>query len=132
MDAARLWSVTFRLGQQVVANAAPDLRALGLDPKELFVLAAIEDQPYPAAIAADLLMPKATVAAHLKKLQAEGYVDREIDPGDLRRHRLRLTAKGQQVTAEGMALVTAEFGERLGRLTGPQQEEFAKLVAKLV
>jgi MarR family transcriptional regulator, temperature-dependent positive regulator of motility len=32
-----------------------------------------------------------------KKLEADGFVRREIDPKDLRRHRLIVTSKGRKV-----------------------------------
>ena len=48
--------------------------------KELFLLAEIDEHPYPAELAAALSMPKATVTLYLKRLEAAGFVQREIDP----------------------------------------------------
>ena len=79
--------------------------------------------PYPAELATTLNMPKATVTVYLKRLEAAGFVRREIDPADLRRHRLLLTATGRKAAAGGMSAVSEEFTKRLGRLTAAQQKE---------
>jgi DNA-binding MarR family transcriptional regulator len=42
----------------------------------------------------DQQAPKATVTVYLKRLEAAGFVRREIDPSDRRRHRLLLTPPG--------------------------------------
>jgi len=39
----------------------------------------------------DQQAPKATVTVYLKRLEAAGFVRREIEPSDRRRHRLLLT-----------------------------------------
>ena len=57
---------------------------------------------------------------------------REIDPNDLRRHRLLLTAAGRKVAADGLALLSAEFNKRLGRLTVAQQKELKGLLERIV
>ena len=80
----------------VIACVEAGICALGLESKELFLLAEIDEHPYPAELAATLSMPKATVTVYLKRLEAAGFVRREIDPTDLRRHRLLLTPTGRQ------------------------------------
>jgi MarR family transcriptional regulator, temperature-dependent positive regulator of motility len=69
---------------------------------------------------------------YLKRLEAAGFVRREIDPADLRRHRLLLTPAGRQVAADGLALLSAEFDKRLGRLTVAQQKELKGLLERIV
>jgi len=56
-------------------------------------------------------MPKATVTVYLKRLEAAGFVRREIDPSDLRRHRLLLTATGRK----------SRHGRHVGGVRGVQQ-----------
>ena len=116
----------------VIACAEADICALGLESKELFLLAEIDEHPYPAELAATLSMPKATVTVYLKRLEAAGFVRREIDPADLRRHRLLLTPAGRQVAADGLALLSGEFDKRLGRLTAAQQKELKHLLEKIL
>ncbi|OBG32029.1 MarR family transcriptional regulator [Mycobacterium sp. E3198] len=132
VDAAKIWSLNYRVLVSVIACAEADISALGLESKELFLLAEIDEHPYPAELAATLSMPKATVTVYLKRLEAAGFVRREIDPGDLRRHRLLLTPAGRKAAADGLALLSAEFDKRLGRLTAGQQKELKGLLERIV
>jgi DNA-binding MarR family transcriptional regulator len=132
VDAAKIWSLNYRVLLSVITCAEADICALGLESKELFLLAEIDEHPYPAELATTLSMPKATVTVYLKRLEAAGFVHREIDPADLRRHRLLLTAAGRKVAADGLALLSAEFNKRLGRLTVAQQKELKGLLERIV
>ena len=131
-DAAKIWSLNYRVLLSVVASVETDIAALGLDSKELFLLAEIDEHPYPAELAATLSMPKATVTVYLKRLEAAGFVLREIDPEDLRRHRLHLTPSGRQATNDGLALLSDAFSKRLERLTRAQQKELNKLLEQIL
>jgi MarR family transcriptional regulator, temperature-dependent positive regulator of motility len=132
VDAVKVWSLNYRLLLSVVSSVEADITALGLDSKELFLLAEVDDHPYPAELAATLSMPKATVTIYLKRLEAAGFVRRRIDPTDLRRHRLLLTPAGRQATTDGLALLSDAFDQRLGRLTGAQQKHFKNLLEKIL
>ena len=131
-DAVKIWSLNYRLLLSVISSVEPDLTALGLDSKELFLLAEIDERPYPAELAAAMCMPKATVTVYLKRLEAAGLVRREIDPADLRRHRLLLTAAGHETTTGGLAVLSEAFDARLGRLTSRQQGELKKLLEQIL
>ena len=131
-DAAKIWSLNYRLLLSVIASVEADITALGLDSKELFLLAEIDEHPYPAELAATMSMPKATVTVYLKRLEAAGFVRREIDPADLRRHRLELTPAGRQATKDGLALLSDAFGKRLERLTRAQQKELKNLLEQIL
>jgi MarR family transcriptional regulator, temperature-dependent positive regulator of motility len=132
VDAAKIWSLNYRLLLSVISYAEAGICALGLDSKELFLLAEVNDHPYPAELAAALSMPKATVTVYLKRLEAAGFVRREIDPSDLRRHRLLLTPAGRQAARHGLALLSDEFEKRLGRLTVAQQKTLRSLLEQIV
>jgi DNA-binding MarR family transcriptional regulator len=132
VDAAKVWSLNYRLLLSVIACVGPDITPLGLDFKELFLLTEVDEHPYPAELAATLSMPKATVTLYLKRLEAAGFVRREIDPADLRRHRLLLTPSGRRVAADGRALLANEFDKRLGRLTVAQQKDLKSLLEKIL
>ena len=132
VDAGKIWSLNYQVLLSVISCVEADITALGLDSKELFLLAEIDDHPYPAELATTLSMPKATVTLYLKRLEAAGFVRREIDPADLRRHRLLLTPAGRQVAADGLALLSAEFDKRLERLTVAQQKELKSLLERIV
>ena len=130
-DPAKLWSLNYRLLMSVISSVAPGIVALGLETKELFVLAEIDEHPYPAELAATLCMPKPTVTVNLKRLEAAGLLRREIDSADLRRHRLVLTPDGRKAMSRGLALLSDAFGTRLERLSAPQQASLRTLLEKL-
>lgn len=131
-DAAKIWSLNYRLLLSVISSVEADIGALGLDCKELFLLAEVGEHPYPAELAAILNMPKATVTVYLKRLEGAGFMRREIDPADLRRHRLLLTPAGRAITRDGLALLAGAFDKRLGRLTAAQQKDLKSLLEKIL
>lgn len=131
IDVGKIWSLNYRLLMSVITSVAPDITALGLETKELFVLAELDEHAHPAELACVLSMPKPTVTVYVKRLEAAGFLRREIDPADLRRHRLILTPEGRKTMARGLALLSNAFGARLGRLTAAQQSELATLLEKL-
>lgn len=130
-DAAKIWSLNYRLSMGVMRSVAPDIAELGLETKELFVLAQVDEHPYPAELSAALLMPRPTITANVKRLEADGFLRREIDPKDLRRHRLQLTPTGRKAMNAGMNLLSDAFATRLSRLSHAQQAELVALLEKL-
>jgi MarR family transcriptional regulator, temperature-dependent positive regulator of motility len=131
-DAAKIWSLNYRLLVSVISSVEANITALGLDSKELFLLAEVDEHPYPAELAATMCMPKATVTVYLKRLEAAGFVHRQIDPADLRCHRLELTPAGRRATKDGLALLSDAFGKRLVRLTRAQQKELKNLLEQIL
>ena len=131
IDAARVWSLNFRLLNTIITGVAPQLEAMGLETKELFILSAIDEHPHPAALAGALCMPKPTVTVYLKRLEAVGFVHREIDAGDLRRHRLSVTTAGRKLLTRGQSLLSEAFGLRLARLSAAEQAQLTALLEKL-
>ncbi|QSQ26413.1 MarR family transcriptional regulator [Pyxidicoccus parkwayensis] len=131
IDPAKIWSLNHRLLMSVISSVSADIAALGVETKELFVLADVDEHPYPAELAVSLCMPKPSVTLYVKRLEAAGFLRREIDPEDLRRHRLQLTPAGRKVMQHGTALLSEAFGERLGRLSAAQQAELRNLLEKM-
>lgn len=131
IDAAKIWSVNYRLLMSVITSVAGEIAALGIETKELFLLAALDEHPHPAELADALSMPKATVTVYVKHLEAEGFVRRQIDAADLRRHRLTVTAAGRKVMASGLALLSDAFGARLARISAAEQAQLYRLLEKL-
>src|ERR1700733_11360409 len=127
IDVGRIWSLNYRLLMSVITSVAPDITELGLETKELFVLAEVDVHPHPAALAGVLCMPKPTVTVHVKRLEAAGFLQRAIDATDLRRHRLTLTPPGRTALTRGLALLSKAFAARLKRLSTAQQEELKAL-----
>ncbi|HKP61527.1 MAG TPA: MarR family transcriptional regulator [Polyangiales bacterium] len=131
IDAAKIWSLNYRLLMSVITGVTEDVAKLGLETKELFVLAEIDEHPHPAELADSLSMPKATVTVYVKSLEAAGFVRRQIDPEDLRRHRLSITPAGRKVMTKGLALLSDAFEARLARLSATEQAQFGSLLEKL-
>ena len=132
VDAAKIWSLNYRVLLSVISCAEADICTLGLESKELFLLAEIDDHPYPAELATTLSMPKATVTVYLKRLEAAGFVRREIDSADLRRHRILLTPAGRKAAKDGLVLLSNEFNKRLERLTAAQQKDLKNLLERIL
>jgi len=131
-DAAKIWSLNYQVLLSVIGSVETDITALGIDSKELFLLAEIDQHPYPAELATTMSMPKPTVTVYLKRLEAAGFMQREIDPADLRRHRLQLTPAGRRVTKGGLALLSDAFSKRLERLTRAQQKQLKSLLEQIL
>ncbi|MCY1010811.1 MarR family transcriptional regulator [Nannocystis pusilla] len=131
IDAARLWSLNHRLLMSVIATVAAEVGALGLEPKELFVLSEVDEHPYPAELAAALVMPKPSMTVYVKRLEAAGFLRREIDAADLRKHRLLITPAGRKVMQRGLTLLADAFAERLARLSAGEQAQLRGLLEKL-
>jgi DNA-binding MarR family transcriptional regulator len=51
--------------------------------------------------------------------------------GDLRRHRLTVTAAGKKLATRGLAMLADAFGERLARLSASDQAELMRLLEAL-
>src|SRR5712671_5271335 len=132
IDAAKVWSLNYRLLMTVITSVTPDIVKLGLETKELFVLAEIDERPHPADLASTLGMPKPTVTMYLKALESAGFVRREIDATDLRRHRLLVTPAGRKVMKRGLGLLSEAFGARLDRLSSADQTALKGLLEKLI
>lgn len=131
IDAAKVWALNYRLLTSVIASVAPEISTLGLEIKELFVLAEIDEHQHPAELADVLCMPKPTVTFNVKRLEAAGFVRREIDSADLRRHRLLVTPAGRKVMTRGLSMMADAFGARLSRLTPAEQVQLKALLEKL-
>lgn len=131
IDPAKVWSLNYRLVMSVIIAVAPEVAELGLEVKELFVLAAVDDHPFPAELASALCMPKPTVTVNVKRLEAAGFLRREIDPADLRRHRLLLTPTGRKAMTRGLALLSGAFGARLDKISVAEQTELRRLLEKM-
>jgi DNA-binding MarR family transcriptional regulator len=131
VEPAKIWSLNYRLLTAVIMQVSTEIASLGLEAKELFLLAELEDHPYPAELSACLSMPKPTVSVYVKRLEAAGFVRREIDAEDLRRHKLLLTPAGRKVMTLGIARLSEAFGERLARLSTREQLELKELLEKL-
>ncbi|MEJ2885328.1 MarR family winged helix-turn-helix transcriptional regulator [Actinomycetospora aeridis] len=132
VDAAQLWTLNHRLLTAVLDACSSEMAELGLETKEFFVLAEVGASPYPAELAATLVIPKASVTAYVRSLVAKGFLRREIDDEDLRRHRLVLTAAGETARDRALAALADAFGRRLERITPRDRSELARILGDLL
>ena len=74
MPAKKIWSLNYRLLMSVLSAVAPDITELGLEAKELFLLAEVEACILTRRnLAGVLSMPKPTVTTYVKRLEAAGF-----------------------------------------------------------
>jgi DNA-binding MarR family transcriptional regulator len=126
-----LWTLNFQLSMSVMNEVAPRIRVLKLEMKEFFLLSSLDAHPSPAALARALLLPKPSVTFMIKRMEAAGYVRRELQSADLRRFHLTLTSSGRRAMEKARTILDEAFGERLTRLTAAQRSELAKLLQRL-
>ena len=68
-DACGILANLWQLIQSVLDDSEPDLEALGLSPKAFFLLAAVEEHPFPAELARRMHLPPPTVTYMVKQLE---------------------------------------------------------------
>ncbi|MFC5824210.1 MarR family winged helix-turn-helix transcriptional regulator [Nonomuraea insulae] len=132
VDAAQLWTLNHRLLTVVLDACSAELAELGLEAKEFFVLAEVAASPYPAELAARLVIPKASVTVYVRNLVAKGFMRREIDDADLRRHRLVLTDEGEAARDRALASLAAEFDGRLATIAPRDRAELHRILLALL
>jgi len=98
-----LWSVK--------DSAAKLFKPLGLRPEQAFIIEMISrGQTHPKSISEAMQLEPSLLSHHLAKLEDAELIERELDPEDRRRTRLRLTKKGEKLLArarEAWRLYTA-------------------------
>ena len=126
-----LWTLSFQVMTSTLAEVAPRIRALGLEIKEFLLLTKLDGHPNPADLARALLVPKPSVTFLVKRMEAAGYLKRELQPDDLRRFRLTLTASGRRAMESAREIIDQEFGRRLSRLTQAQRVELMRIFERM-
>jgi len=126
-----LWTLSFQVMTSTLAEVAPRIRALGLEIKEFLLLTKLDGHPNPADLARALLVPKPSVTFLVKRMEAAGYLKRELQTDDLRRFRLTLTASGRRAMESARNIIDEEFGRRLSRLTQAQRVELMRIFERM-
>lgn len=119
------------LQQRVIAQAEPYLRERGLSGATVHVLGLLERYPYPSELVRELGLSAPTVSRLVRELEGNGYVVRETETEDLRRHRLHLTPAGQRARTEGRQRMEAAVEDLLARLTMEQRDELDRLLGTI-
>lgn len=113
-------------------ESMPCLEELGLSPFDPWLLAEVERHHYPGEIVRVTQMPAPTVSQTLKRLEAEGFIVRSLEPSDLRRMRFEVTEKGKQVMNVSQKCMVQALEHRLERLSPAQQQSFMQILGTLV
>lgn len=127
-----LWTLNFQVMTSLMVDVAPRIRALRLEMKEFLLLTELDAHPNPAELARVLMTPKPTVTFWIKRLEAAGYLEREVDADDLRRFHLTMTAAGRRAMESAKEILSEEFSKRLGRLTQAQRLELSRILERMV
>ena len=130
-DACNILANLWQLVQSVLDESEPDLDGLGLSPKTFFLLAAVEEHPFPAQLARKMHLPPPTVTYMIKQLEERGFLGRQAEPGDLRKFRLVQTAAGMEALRQSKETLSAVFVERLRRLNREDVVAFDRIVRRL-
>jgi len=126
-----LWTLNLKVMTSLMADVAPRIRALRLEMKEFLLLGKLDEHPNPADLARALVTPKPSVTFMVKRMEALGYLRRELQSDDLRRFRLTLTPSGRSAMERARDIFDEEFGRRLSRLTQAQRAQLMRLFERM-
>jgi DNA-binding MarR family transcriptional regulator len=130
-DACGILANLWQLVQSVLDESETDLDGLGLSPKIFFLLAAVEEHPFPAQLARKMHLPPPTVTYMIKQLEERGFLGRQAEPGDLRKFRLIRTSAGKEALNQGKETLSAILVERLRRLDREDVLALDRIVRRL-
>lgn len=100
--------------------------------KQVTMLAALRDQgELPQTMLCDMMrMTQNTVVTWLNELEDRGYVERQRDPDDRRKHNVALTEKGSAALERAETELRRLEDEALVALTADERNQLRKLLAK--
>ncbi|RIH91342.1 homoprotocatechuate degradation operon regulator, HpaR [Meiothermus granaticius NBRC 107808] len=124
----RMW----KLMRSLQLEVAPAFEGMGLAHNDHWLLATVDQHPYPTEIVNATKFPAPTVSQMLKRLETLGLVKRSLDPNDLRRYRFDLTEQGRQTNELGRQLMEKAIGKRLSRLEAHEQQELIWLLDRMI
>ena len=112
--------------------AAATLELLGINLKQVTMLAALRDQgELPQNTLCDMMrMTQNTVVTWLNELEEAGYVSRVRDPDDRRKHNVALTSLGAVVLERAETELRRLEDETLSGLTADERTQLRRLLAK--
>jgi DNA-binding MarR family transcriptional regulator len=116
------------------AEVESKLAKVGLSMAKLQALEALAEagESLPLSQLADrLACVKSNITQLVDRLEADGFVVREADPGDRRAKLAALTAEGRRICKEGVHVRQAAERELITALTGDEAIQLATLLGKL-
>ena len=108
--------------------------AFEVTPVQFAILNALIDIPGEdqVTLAARVAFDAATSGSVIGRLEAKGWIRREVDPQDKRRKLLWVTPEGEQAVAQMKPGVARVQRRLLAPLAAPEQAQFVDLLARLV
>lgn len=110
----------------------------GYKPSEIRVLFCVKKGLRPDAsemkvseISKLLHVTSPTITQLIKGLEANGLIERNIDPGDRRAVGIKLTAKGEMVTQQAVDIFTSSLNGLIEYLGEEQSNQLADLLLKV-
>lgn len=124
----KIWTV----GHKIESGLDLELNKIGYySPVAFFIMAALEDYPYPSQLADALTLPSPTVSFIVKKLEKSGFIVRSMEKTDLRRYRLTITEKGKFALNAGQEVMNKKARSLFNKFSESELEEFRKLISIL-
>lgn len=123
-----------RLQQIAVGVFMDETQAFGLTPVQFAALNAVMAQPGmdQRTLAAGIGFDTSTIGGVVDRLEARGWVVRQVSPEDRRARLLRVTPQGQQLLADVNDAVLKTQERILKPLPVAQQQEFLRMLKVLV
>ncbi len=123
-----------RAHQLAVALFMEETAAFEVTPVQFAILNALIDIPGEdqVTLAARVAFDAATSGSVIGRLEAKGWIRREVDPQDKRRKLLWVTPEGEQAVAQMKPGVARVQQRLLAPLAAPEQAQFVDLLARLV
>jgi len=109
-------------------QAASRMKVCQLTPDQTKLLLKIDQGTMSQRQLAEFMhISEATLSVRMKKLEQLGYVTRETEADDKRKHRLALTKKGQDALEEAIQLFLSYHEEMLSKFTDKDIAEVVRL-----
>jgi DNA-binding MarR family transcriptional regulator len=123
-----------RLQQIAVGVFMDETQAFGLTPVQFAALNAVMAQPDmdQRTLAAGIGFDASTIGGVVDRLEARGWVARQVSPEDRRARLLRVTPQGQQLLADVSQAVLKTQDRILRPLPQAQRQEFLRMLKVLV
>lgn len=114
-------------------NAKRTEAITGVTAAQLFVLQHVQTDGGLSVneLAVKTLTDRSSVAGVVERLQAQGLVDRAVDPADRRRARIRITTAGRRMLARSPDAPTTALIAALHVLTPAQRTSLARSLERL-
>jgi DNA-binding MarR family transcriptional regulator len=119
-----------RLAREILTRCSAGVA--GMNFAEEATLAYLHDHPRAPQrlVSTDLLMAPNTVVVVLNHLENLGYVERQRDPDDRRRHIVAITEAGNDAQERAELALSKIENELLSKLSGAELAMFRKLLVK--